>query len=365
MFHFGQFARSETILTQSSTFFSQPNGATINVIVPGAPNIPNEVLTYQATERISSGPDFYRLNWILTGSAAKTTQPGLDFEDVLGNANIRYAISHAIILVGIVGYENITSNQSLARSLSGPTALGGVQLAPTPDIQIDANAGWQFNSPSYQGDLRYQIGPFTSLVGSVTDTVTAPGSRLIGNLGNLGVNGAGDFINTGFLVNPATPPSFVSGVSAFSPVPSDGSAIATSIYRFRSADLSLVHISGRTQFRLTAFHTDYQALTEVSGPAFSPQGRSSGTEFVVSRNITPLLTGAVDLNYTKASDLGFKYSYYSGSISANYALGAKTSAYLLAAYFQRGSGESLAAASSISGYYSEARITIGLRRQLY
>jgi uncharacterized protein (PEP-CTERM system associated) len=364
-FRFGQFARSETILTQSSVFFVQPNGATVDVIVPGAPGVPDRVITYGATERISSGADFYRLNWILSGNFNKTTQPGLDYEDVSGTANIRYAFSHAIIGVAIVGYENITSNLNLSQSLGGPTALGGFQLAPTPDLHINATAGWQFDSPSYQGDLSYQIGPYTTLVGALTDTVTPPASRLIGNLSNLGVNAAGSFINTGFQLSPTAPPSSVSDVSAFNPAPIDGSAIVTSVSHFRSANLSLVHISGRTQYRLTAFHTDYDTLSQLGAAVFSPQGRSTGTEFIVSRSIRPQLTGSVAVSYTKASDFGFKYSYYSGNVSANYVLGARTSAYLFTAYTHRSSSESLAATSPLSADYSEARVMIGVRRQLY
>jgi uncharacterized protein (PEP-CTERM system associated) len=364
-FRFGQFARSETLLTQSSVFFVEPGGPRINVIVPGAPGVPDKLVTYGATERISSGPDFYRLNWILTGGFNKTTQPGLDFEDITGNANIRYAFSHSIIAVGVFGYENITSNQNLTRSLGGPTALGGVQLSPTPDLQINATAGWQFDSPSYQGDLRYQIGPFTTLVGSVTDTVTPPASRLIGNLGSLGVNAAGDFINTGFQVGPLAPPSAVSGVSAFNPAPIDGSAITNAVSRFRSANLSLVHISGRTQYRLTGFHTDYDTLTQLGAAVFSPQGKATGVDFIVSRTIRPQLTGSIDAGYTTADDFGSRYSIYTGNISANYTLGARTQAYLVTGYSHRSSSTALAAASPLSADYSEARITIGVRRQLY
>jgi hypothetical protein len=365
-FRFGQFARSETILTQASEFLVIPNGATITEVVPGAPaSIPDHLMTYAAAERISSGPDFYRLNWILTGSFNKTTQPGLEFEDTSGIANLRYAFSHAIIAVAVVGYENITSNQNLSQSLAGPTALGGLQLAPTRDLQIDATAGWQFDSPSYQGDLRYQLGPFTSLVGSVTDTVTAPASRLIGNLGNLGVNAAGDFINTGLEVTPGTPPSAVSGVSAFNPAPIDGSAITTSVVRYRSSNLSAVHISTRTQYRLSIFHTDYDTLTQLGPGVFSPQGNSTGFDFLVSRSIRPYLTGAVEASYAKADDFGSKYSYYTGSVSANYVLGARTQAYFVGAYSHRTSGITLSAASPLSSDYSEARITIGIRRQLF
>lgn len=364
-FRFGEFARSDTILTQSSVFFVLPNGATVADVVPGAPAVPDQLTSYSGIERISSGPDFYRLNWTLTGSYVKSSQPGLDFQDSTATANIRYAFSHAIIGVAIVGYDNITSNENLGESLAGPTALGGVQLAPTRDLQLNATAGWQFDSPSYQGDLRYQLGAFTTLVGAVTDTVTPPASRLIANLGNLGINGSGQFINGNFNVSPGVPPSSVSGVSAFNPAPIDGAAIATSVARYRSANLSMVHIADRTQFRFSIFHTDYATLTDVGSTVFSPQGNSTGLDFVASRNIRPYLTGSVEATYTKADDFGSKYSFYSSVLNLSYTLGPRTSAFFLASYYHRSSATSLSATSPLSAESSTVQLTIGIHRQLF
>jgi uncharacterized protein (PEP-CTERM system associated) len=364
-FRFGQFARSETTLTQSSVFFAEPNGTIINQTIPGIPNVPDHVMTYGATESISSGPDFYRLNWILAGNAAKTTEPGLEFTSASGTGNLRYAFSRAIIVTGLFGYETFISNQNLSQTVSGPIALGGVQLNPIKDFQLTAQAGWQYNSPSYQGSLFYQIGAFTSLVGSFSDTVTSPASRFTGNLGNLGVNGTGDFFNTNFQVNPATPPSSVSSVSAFNPTPIDGTAITTSIVRYRSGALSLVHISGRTQYRLTGFHTDYDTLTRLTPGFISPQGTSTGVDTAISRTMTPRLTGTIDASFTSAHDIGIKYNLYQGSFNLNYLLSPVMQIYFLAGYSHRTSGAALTALSPLSADYSEAHITVGLHRQFY
>jgi uncharacterized protein (PEP-CTERM system associated) len=363
-FRFGQFARSETLLTQSSVFFVQPAGPTINLTVPGAPTVPDQLVSYGATQRISSGQDFYRLNWILSGTVNKTTQPGLVYTDTSGTGNFRYAVIRSIIVTGLFGYETLTSNQSLTHPISGPTAMAGLQLSPTRDLQVNASAGRQFNSPSYQGDLHYQVGAFTSLVGALTDSVTAPASRLTGNLANLGVNGAGDFINTNFQVNPAAPPSPVSGVSAFNPAPIDGTAITTGIVRYRTGNLSLVHIADRTQYRLTAFHTAYDTLTPLPS-GISPKGTSTGLDLTISRTFTPRLTGSIGSSISTVNDLGNKFSLYQGNLSLNYQMSASMQAYFLAGYEHRGSGATLAALSALSGDYSEAHITISLRRQFY
>ena len=61
-----------------------------------------------------------------------------------------------------------------------------------------------------------------------------------------------------------------------------------------------------------------------------------------------------------------KFSLYQGNLSLNYQMSASMQAYfLLAGYEHRGSGATLAALSALSGDYSEAHITISLRRQFY
>ena len=363
-FRFGQFARSETILTQSSVFFVEPNGPKIDVSIPGALPVPDQVISYGATERISSGPDFFRLNWVLTGSVNKTTQADVDFTAATSTANIRYAFTRAIIVTSLVGYQSFTSNQTLSRSLEGPTATGGLQYRPSADFQASASAGWAFNSPSYSGDLRYQLGAFTSLVGSVTDTVTTPGDRLLGNLANLGVNANGDFINTGLVPNPGAAPGLVTGVSGFNPALLDGTSLTSSIVRYRYANLSLLHISDRTQYRLTGFHTQFDTLTEVT-TGFSQEGDSTGLDLTISRNMTPLLVSAVSANVSSVNDLGGNYKTYQINLNVNYALSPFTQVFFSTSYSHRSSETSLAASSPLSGDYSDARVTVGINRRFF
>ena len=175
--------------------------------------------------------------------------------------------------------------------------MAGLQLSPTRDLQVNAQAGRQFNSPSYQGDLHYLRGAFTSLVGALTDLVTAPGITSHRKSWQTSASTArGDFINTNFQVNLAAPPSPVSGVSAFNPAPIDGTAITTGIVRYRTGNLSLVHIADRTQYRLTAFHTAYDTLTPLPS-GISPKGTSTGLDLTISRTLTPRLTGSIGSSY--------------------------------------------------------------------
>ena len=172
IFRFGNFARSDTIVTQSSVFFVTPGGPIIPVLVPGL-TIPNQYVSYSATEQISSGPDFYRLNWLLAATGAESVQAGANFKQASGTGNVKYAVDREVTVTGTVGYQSFTSNQQLSHSLVGINAMGGVQITLSPRFQANVSAGRQFNFPSYIGDLSYQFGGFTRLVGSLTDTVNA------------------------------------------------------------------------------------------------------------------------------------------------------------------------------------------------
>jgi hypothetical protein len=126
----------------------------------------------------------------------------------------------------------------------------------------------------------------------------------------------------------------------------------------------LVHIAGRTQYRLTAFRTDYETLTAVNvGVGGSFKGTSTGGDVTVTRDLTPHLSGSVSADYSVVDDLGNKFTLYQGNLSLNYLMTAKMQSYVQAGYSHRSSAFALAAASPLSGDYSEARITIGLRRQ--
>ncbi|HWB52554.1 MAG TPA: hypothetical protein VG722_00110, partial [Tepidisphaeraceae bacterium] len=183
-FRLGDFATSQSNVTQSGVFFSQPGGAHVDVTIPGVDILPRQYLNYSATETLASGQDFGRINWALSGSGSRTKEASLTLDQATGTAQLKYAITRDFALTGTGGYESITSNQPLVRSLIGPIAMGGFEYQPSPDFQLTANAGTQFNSTSYTGSLYYRFGAFTWLTGQLSDGVETPSGRLAGNLGN-------------------------------------------------------------------------------------------------------------------------------------------------------------------------------------
>jgi uncharacterized protein (PEP-CTERM system associated) len=360
-FRLGNFASSDTIVSQSSVFFVEPNAPDVTLPIAGqAP--PGESYSYGATERISSGSDFNRLNWFLTGSWNQITGSGLVFTETSGVADMKYAVRPALAITGTFGYQTFTSNQALIRSFGGLVALGGLQIKLGPSFQADASAGWQFNSPSYIADLSYQLGPSTSFIASLTDAVTTPAGRLLGMAGQLGINGQGGFVNTGYQPNPIGAPPTVPGVTGYNPLPIDGLGINNSLVRYRSASGSVVHVLDRTQYRVTGFWTHYQTLTVL--PAGIPsEGTSTGVELGIFRTVTPQLTGGLTSSYTVQDAFGGQYSILAASIDLSYSFSQRTQLFYRAAYIHRGSDAALVAVSPVSGNVTDTSVTIGIRRQ--
>ena len=353
LFRLGNFATSTTTLSEGYISFSRPRGPVIPQFIPGQ-TPPQEVTTTSLTQHFASGTDFDRLNWGVTGTASKTTRPGGDMKVASGTADMKYAVSREFAVLGTAGYQSITTAQQLSHHLVGPTALAGFQLTLGPDFELSAEAGQQFNFPSYMGDLHWQIGPFTNLTGSLTDSIRTPGQRLLGGLDSLGVDNGGNFFDTSF----GSSPSFGSG---FNPVPLDHAPINSSISRYRSATLSLVHDSDIAQFRLTAFRTLVNRLTVEIG---IPTVTSTGATFTISRNVNPNLTGDIDLTYRRQELLGGEHTVYSTRLNFNYMFSMLTSAYLRFAYMRRLTDAALVAATSpLSSSTSDASVIIGIRRE--
>lgn len=358
-FRLGNFARSDTILAQSAAFFVFPQGPAVNATVPfGAP--PSQLTSYQAVEQLSSGSDFNRLNWQLTGAGARFDEAGIEFQQLSGTANIAYAISREFALLATAGYDSFTSNEPFTVPITGPVELGGFRISLGPRLQANFEAGEQFHLPSYISNIYYQMTPATTFSFSLTDAITTPAAGLLGSLGQLGVNNQGNFYNTGYGLGPNTPPSTISNVSAFDPGSLNGAALTNVISRFRYATGSLVHIADRMQYRLTGFWLSYDPVVQTTG--FSQQ-TMEGADIAVFRNINPYLSGAADIGYTDYRMLGANFSTISGNVTLTYQLSALTALYFRTAYIARLSSAALIAVSPGTTNMSDTAITLGIRRQ--
>lgn len=358
-FRLGDFATSNTILAQGDVFFVRPQGPSVSASVPVEPP-PSQLTSYQATEQLSSGSDFNRLNWQLTGAGARFYESGVEFQQVSGTANIQYAITREFAVLGTGGYDSFTSNEQFSTPITGPVELGGIRLSLGPRLQANFEAGQQFEHSTYISNIYYQISPATTFGFSLTDAITTPAAGLLGSLSQLGVNNQGSFYNTSYGLAPNTPPSTVSNVSAFNPAASvNGASLTNVISHYRAANASLVHIADRMQYRLTGFWLSYVPVVQTTG--FSQQ-TTEGADFAVFRNINPFLTGGVDVSYTHYQMLGSDFNTISGSATLTYQLSALTALYFRTAYIARLSSAALIAVSPGTTNMSDLAITLGIRK---
>jgi uncharacterized protein (PEP-CTERM system associated) len=362
VFRLGDFASSETVLTQSGVLFADSDDTTAGPPVPGHSE-PSDTVNYSAIERIRSGTDFTRLNWVLTGTWAQSNFQGNDLTQQSGILDAQYALNQTVAIHGTVGYESYTSDHPLSEDLDGWMALGGLNLTLGPRLRADFQAGRRFDSPSYAGDIHYQLGALTSVSASYSDSVGTSAGRLLDRSGLLGVNDQGQFTDTSYGLGPGALPAGSGDLVGFNPGPIDGIGLTNDIQRFRSFSLSALRLGERTQYRLSGFRTVAEALS-VTGPSTLPRTEATGGELRVSRTMTPRLTGDWGLRYSNNEILQGDYSIISTDANLGYAVSPVMNAFFHAAYLHRSSDSSLVAVSPLSQDLSDVRISVGLRYTL-
>jgi hypothetical protein len=366
IFRLGDFATTETTFSHGSVFFFRPHGPEIEDGIPG--EIPTtQATTYGVTERFASGSAFDRLAWGITGTANKMTRISGGLEEASGAADVSYALSRGIAVLGTAGYASITTDtQNLTHSLVGPIALGGIAISGAR-LEAEFRAGWQYNYSSYTGRIRYQLGPFTVVNGSLSDSITTPGLNFLGGVGRLGVNNQGDFFDTDYQFDQTTPTAFTDEFSFFNPAPINqiGAAIGSaSISRFRRGILSLLHQSDRTRYRISALTSVRDRLTE-SVEGLPPSEDVKSITGVISRTLTPLVTGNVTTEYSIHNVFGGENEIFRTSVGLSWQMTPIMSSFLRAAYLHRTSDRALVAVAPLSDNLSDVNIIVGVSRQLF
>lgn len=371
---FGNFAQSQSVLSNAAVFLLRPSGPIVPQIGTGSftiggqtvavsantPAIPSELVNYTASEVLSSGSDFYRLSWQLNGTATRTTETGIDYQQESGTADLQYAITREFALIATGGYESFASNQALNSNFSGAILYGGFRIISIPRLDASFRAGEQFHRPSYLANISYQVSPFTGFTASLTDSIMTPLASVLGTLGQLGVNAQGNFYNTNYAIGQNTPPQTVSNVSSFTPSPVNGVAITNVLSRNRAATGSLVHIDERTQYRLTGFWTNFEPIVATAGAL---RESSTGGEMDVLRNVTPEITAELSAIYMAQQFLAGRYNSVSGTGTLTYSLTPEMRMYVHGSYIRWLSNASIAAALEASPPKSDAAITVGIQRQ--
>ena len=360
LFRLGDFAKSNLTAEYGAVYLVQPSGAPAPTPTPGFTPPPSNLSNFAITEDLSSGTDFNRMNWSLIGMDAEQSRSVGRLETREGLANLDYAVSREFWLLSTVGYQTFDASPPLIRNLNGLVAMGGVRFTLGPSFEASAKAGRQYNSPSYTGELHYEMTPTSAVVAAVTDTVTTPAARLLDNLNNLASTDAGTLVNS----NDQFSSGAVSSFSTFDAVPVDDTSFDNVIARYRVAQASFLSEAERTHLSLTGFGVIRDDLSPVPGGTDLRQ-TSVGLAFLASRNLTPKTTATFQTMYTFQTILGGHDNIFSANGVIYYALAPEMSIYARAAYMQRQSSDSLVALSPENGNLSDAEFTIGIHRQLF
>jgi len=354
----GDFATSDFSVSQQGVFFLLPHTSSSG---PPAPNAANNSLVTTASEKITSGSDFSRLQWSADGSYTEMTQSTQSEKQSEGIGTISYAVARWLTVLGQGGYDKFISSVPLTKDLSGPVAIGGVQVTYGPTLELLAEAGVQHNFPTYQGSLRWIISPLDSILASATDAIQTPQGGILGNLGNIAASPSGAFYDSQTGLPDSGLQSSSAGSTPLSPTSPDGLALDNSINRERQFILSATHTEERTSISLGLFGTIRDRLDITIVPTAGPRTSEYGVRASVGRKLRIDLSAEGDVSYSLADEFGGHDHILTAGAGLNYTYSEHTEAFLRAQYLQRES-------NGIIGFgnapLSSAEIVIGVRYRL-
>jgi uncharacterized protein (PEP-CTERM system associated) len=355
-FKLANFAISETVPSFGQAFFTNPPGTQNFSLIPGLLG-PQDTTSRSVIEKVSSGTDFDRLNWNLVASFSETARAQSLLSEKAGLANLRYALGYEFSLLATGGYDAISNTIPLNRNISGPVALGGFALVFGNDFALQIEAGQKYNSPSLLANLHYNITSRFLLTASVNDSVQTPEGDLLNNLSNLTARPDGTLGSADVLGNGST-----SSLSSYSIQSPGNLSLDQNISRYQTAIISFTEEFGRNHASVSAFGT---RRTILSGVFFGPARTDSyGTQILLGRDLTPLLSGTIGGTYSRNTELGGEAQIFQLQGGLSYSLSRQTRIYANAQYLERSSSAFLQSLSPFTGSLSDVRATIGISHQL-
>jgi polysaccharide export outer membrane protein len=242
----GSFANVETRLTSAVTLETNgdDNGGGSNSNSGNNDQLSNAV-TNVFSIGLGSGRDFTRFLWTNRYYVGRQTRFGdSDVDGAGGVFSPEYVVKPGFSVLGDFGYEVLDDGDT---TLSGPTVRGGFDWRASPTFSLRAIYGLELENETGEVNLRYDIGPRTTLVGSATRAVETGQQSLLVTTESLGVNPA-----TGAFVDRRT------GL-AFTPTP-QAVSVDDNLSLTTGGSLNLSHNSGVNTFSISVFVTFQEDL---------------------------------------------------------------------------------------------------------
>ncbi len=356
-FHFGNFADSDTTANYGAAYFTNPGGNAALSAIPGVRG-PQNMVMRSINETLTSGTDFSRLIWTLSGVLQELDRPQGLFSEKVGLGHFQYAITREISLLATGGYDAISNTTPLTRDVSGPVATGGVGITVGEDLYFQVEVGQKYNSASYQGVLRWNITPNAALTGSATDTITTPEGQLLNSLSNLTSSANGTLTSIANVYASGA----ASSLGSFSAQPSGSLSYNQNISRYQRIMLNYSQDFDRDHATVSLYGMKQTILdTFYFG---TPNPSSWGAQANFAHDLTRLFTASVGGGYTNFQELGGHAQNYNIDGQLTYTLSPDTRVYFRTDYLTRRSSSSLQSLSPFTGNLSDVRVTVGLSHTL-
>lgn len=156
------------------------NGNNVPTTTPFGTVAPNQnEITNSAHLGFISGENFGRVRFSgqLSGSQSTGSSLGVS-HSYLANASLAYGVSHAIILLGSLGYEDLHYGGTTPLNIRDMTWSVGTRLLPNPKSTLTLTYGRQDGSDSFTFDGTYQLGSHLLLSGRYSQGITTAAQDL-------------------------------------------------------------------------------------------------------------------------------------------------------------------------------------------
>ena len=356
-FRLGNFASSITSANFGAAYFDDPSGS----FKPRIPSVrgPQNMTPRTFSERLVSGPDFTRLSWTATAMLQESDRPQGLFAEKAALGHFQFAITREISLLGTGGYDHIDNTIPLSRNLSGPVGMGGIGLTLGEDFALQFEIGQKYNDLSYQGSMRWNIGPTASLIGTATDTITTPEGQMLDNLAGLTASANGALTSGSSLYGNGSAAS----LSSFSAQGPGALSYNQNIARYQNVSLTYSQDFARDHATASIYLTKQEILDTFF--LFGQRNNNSwGANLNWSHDLTRLMQANLGGGYTRYQELGGHAGVYNVNAGLNYSLSPDTSIFLRGDYLRRDSSSTLQALSPYTGSLDDIRVTLGLSHRL-
>jgi uncharacterized protein (PEP-CTERM system associated) len=356
-FRLGDFASSVTSATYSAAYFTEPAGTSSFTGIPGVLG-PQNTTVRSFSEKLTNGTDFSRLNWSAVAMMQEMERPQGLFSEKAALGHFQLAITRELSLLGTGGYDFIHNTVPLRRDLSGPVGTGGIALTLGEDFLLQVEVGQKYNDISYQGSLRWNIGPTAVITGSATDSVTTPEGQLLDSLSSLVSTANGGLASTSALYANGT----AATLSSFSAQQPGSLTYNQNISRYQRMTLAYSQEFPRDHATILAYAMRQTVLDQVF--VGLPVNNSYGMTGSFSHDLTRLTTATIGAGYANYEEFGGHANVYNINAGLNFTLSPDTSVYFRTDYMTRDSSSTLRSLSPFTGSLDDLRVTVGISHQL-